>query len=153
MALFSKKEDTKKTKEEQKDIGVPSEKSAAVAPKAATDKKDEKVKEKKAKKPAKDAGANLMKPPVHILKAPRITEKAVYMTVNNVYVFEIAQDATKRDVIAAVQALYNVKPRKVNIVRKRPRSYVARFRNRKGKKRGLKKAYVFLKKGEKIDLV
>jgi large subunit ribosomal protein L23 len=114
---------------------------------------------KKAPKPAKtgkrpaDAGASLTKTPVRILKSPRVTEKAAYMTVNHTYVFEVAIDATKRDVIAVIQALYGVKPRKVNMVRKQPRAYVARFRNRRGQKAGMKKAYVFLNKDDKIDLV
>jgi large subunit ribosomal protein L23 len=74
------------------------------------------------------------------------------MTMQSGYVFEVAQDATKRDVLAAVKALYKVTPVKVNIVVKQPRAYVARFRNRRGMKSGMKKAYVFLKKGEKIDI-
>jgi len=145
MALFGKKEN----KDEKKDVV----KKDAPAPVAKKEKKEEKVVEKKAKKPASDAGARMVKPPVHIIKAPRITEKAVYMTMNHAYVFEVAQDATKNDVIAAIKALYGVTPRKVNIVRKKARRYVARFRNRKGIKSGMKKAYVYLKKGEKIDLV
>lgn len=147
MALFGKKEKKEEgiiKNVEKKDVAVP-------APKK--EKKVEKVVDKKAKKPDSDAGARMIKPPVQILKAPRITEKAVYMTLNHAYVFEVAQDATKRDIIAAVKALYGTTPRKVNIVRNQPRAFVARFRNRRGVKSGLKKAYVFLKKGEKIDLV
>ena len=94
----------------------------------------------------------MTKAPAQILLAPRITEKAAYMTVQNAYVFEVSPDATKRDIIAAVKALYGVTPRKVNIVRRQPRAYVARFRNRRGTKRGMKKAYIFLNKGDKIDL-
>jgi len=150
MAIFGKKEN----KEVKKDAPAPEvKKEKPASAKASAGKKEEKVVEKKAKKPASDAGARMVKPPVQIIKAPRITEKAVYMTMNHAYVFEVAQDATKNDVIAAVKALYGVSPRKVNIVRKQARRYVARFRNRRGVKSGLKKAYVFLKKGEKIDLV
>jgi large subunit ribosomal protein L23 len=146
MAFFGKKQ-----KKEEGIIASATNKDV-VSPKK--EKKEEKpVVEKKAKKPSSDAGARMIKPPVQILKAPRITEKAVYMTMNHAYVFEVAQDATKRDIIAAVKALYGVTPRKVNIVRNQPRAFVARFRNRRGVKSGLKKAYVFLKKGEKIDLV
>ncbi len=137
MALFSKKNEEKK---------VPAKEKKPAAKKA------DKPKEKKAKKPSSDAGANLTKAPGRILTAPRITEKAAYMTVNNTYVFEIARDATKRDVVAAIKALYKVTPRKVNVVNKKPRAYVARYRNRRGMKSGMKKAYVFLKKGDKIDL-
>jgi len=138
MAIFSKD-----NKEAKKEAPKKDSKNA---------KKDTPVKDKKATKPKSDAGGNLTKPPVHILKSPRITEKAAYMTVNNTYVFEVAMDATKRDVVAAVKALYKVTPRKVNMVVKKPRKFVARFRNRRGTKAGMKKAYVFLKKGDKIDL-
>ena len=93
----------------------------------------------------------LTKAPGRILLAPRITEKAVKMTVGRVYVFEVAPDATKRDVVIAVQEVYHVVPQKVHMVCKQPRAYVARMRNRQGTKAGLKKAYVFLKEGDKID--
>lgn len=144
MAIFGKKE------EQAKATRTAETEKTTVKKKAV--KKPDAVKEKKAKKPAKDAGAMLTKSPGRIMLVPRVTEKAVQMTVHNTYVFEVAMDATKRDIVTAIKTLYGVTPRKVNIVRKNPRAYVARFRNRRGTKSGLKKALVFLKKGEKIDL-
>jgi len=144
MAIFSKKEDKEKKAEAAKEAPKKETKKAA--------KKTDAPKEKKAKKPSKNIGANLTKAPGRIIKTPRITEKAAYMTMQNAYVFEVAMDATKRDVMTAIEALYKVSPRKVNIVRKSPRAYVARFRNRSGTKAGVKKAYVFLNKGDKIDI-
>ncbi|KKS29773.1 MAG: 50S ribosomal protein L23 [Parcubacteria group bacterium GW2011_GWA2_43_11] len=138
MAIFNKKTsegevENKKASEAKKDVAV--------------------VKNKKAVKPKGDtAGYNLTKEPGRIIKTPRITEKALQMTTSGTYVFEVAMDATKRDIVTAVQALYKITPRKINIVRRGPRPYVARFRNRRGTKVGVKKAYVFLKKGDKIDL-
>ncbi len=140
MALFTPKEDTAKS-------AKPSVKTVDVA-----EKKPRAKAKKVVHKISKSAGANLTKTPGRILKCPRITEKAVYMTLQHAYVFEVAADATKRDVATAVHALYNVQPVKVNMVVKQPRAYVARFRNRRGTKAGMKKAYVFLKKGEKIDI-
>jgi large subunit ribosomal protein L23 len=140
MSIFSKKENT---------INSATSKAGK---KASKTKKDVTVKEKKAVKPKSDAGANLTKAPGRIIISPRITEKAVYMTVNNTYVFEVAMDATKNDVKSAIKALFNVTPLKVNIIRKGPRTYIARSRNRRGTKKGIKKALVFLKKGEKIEL-
>jgi len=131
MAIFNKKEEKEATKK------APAKKT---------------VKKTEAKKPAKDAGANLTKAPGRIIKTPRITEKALQMTMQSTYVFEVAMDVTKRDVVTAVKSLYGITPVKVNIVRKAPRAYVARSRNRRGTKAGVKKAYVFLKKGDKIDL-
>ncbi len=144
MAIFGKKEEQVKEKRKA-DVEKPTTKKKAM-------KKTDTAKEKKAKKPAKGAGANLTKAPGRIMLVPRVTEKAVQMTVHNTYVFEVAMDATKRDIVTAIKTLYGVTPRKVNIVRKNPRAYVARFRNRRSTKSGLKKALVFLKKGEKIDL-
>jgi large subunit ribosomal protein L23 len=97
-------------------------------------------------------GANLTKTPGRILKNARITEKAAYMTLQSAYVFEVAQDATKNDIMKAVEALYGVVPRKVNVVNKPARHFVSRVRNRRGVKSGLRKAYVFLNKGDKIEL-
>ncbi len=144
MALFSKKQDTDVVAADapKKEQATPAAPKAAAKPAA---------KKRATKKGA--VGERMTKGPGRILKGPRVTEKAAYMTMQHAYVFEVAQDATKRDVIAVVRALYNVTPRKVNIVRKQPRAYVARTRNRIGTKSGMKKAYVFLQKGDKIDLV
>jgi large subunit ribosomal protein L23 len=149
MALFSKdkteeKKDAPK-KEEKKAVATVAEKKVKADSKPA--------KQAKAKKPTSSvAGGTLTKTPSRILKSPRITEKAAYMTMQNAYVFEVAQDATKRDIVAVVKALYGVTPEKVNIVNRAPRAYISRARNRRGTKPGIKKAYVFLKKGDKIDI-
>ena len=150
MAIFGKKEEKGKDNAPAKKDEKPVKKEEK---KKSTKKKaDAPVKEKKAKKPTSDAGARLTKAPGRIIISPLITEKAVQMTVNNVYVFEVAMDATKNDIKNAIRALYKVSPRKVNTVRRAPRKFVSRFRNRRGTKKGVKKAYVYLNKGEKIDL-
>jgi ribosomal protein L23 len=85
-----------------------------------------------AKKPTdKTPGSTLTKAPVHILKRALVTEKALYATVHSCYVFEVAEDATKRDIITVMKALYGVIPRKVSIVRRAPRAYISRARNRR----------------------
>lgn len=88
-----------------------------------------------------------------IIMKPRITEKAAISIDKNVYVFEIRRDATKRAVHDAIKALYSVTPVKVNIVNMQPRHYVSKMRGRNMTEHGLKKAYVYLKKGDRIDLV
>lgn len=88
-----------------------------------------------------------------VLLRPRVTEKATLANDKHVYVFEVSQDATKREVAEAVKAIYNVVPKKVTTVRMRPQAYVARMRGRKGQKSGYKKAYVHLKKGETLDVM
>ena len=88
-----------------------------------------------------------------ILIKPRITEKAVGQSEKNVYTFVVKRDATKHDVRDAVKALYNVTPVKVNIVNKQPRKYMARSKGRVISEKGMKKAYVYLKDGDSINLV
>ncbi len=110
---------------------------------------------KKEKKISKKKGeiTTLTKSADYILRGPRITEKAAYATVKNAYVFMVAVDATKRDIVAAIKQVYHVTPVKVNIVRVAPRKFVSPMRRRRGTHKGYKKAYVFLKKGDKIDTV
>lgn len=88
-----------------------------------------------------------------VIIKPRITEKAVAKSEQNVYTFTIRRDATKRDVAAAITAFYNVTPVKVNIVNKAPRQYMSRTKGRRLTEKGLKKAYVYLKDGDTISLV
>jgi large subunit ribosomal protein L23 len=88
-----------------------------------------------------------------VIKKPRITEKAALLGDKNVYVFEVARDASKTDVKNAVVALFQVSPVKVNIVNRVPRTTKSVSRNRTVTVRGQKKAYVFLKKGDTINLI
>ena len=88
-----------------------------------------------------------------IIVRPVITEKAAVLGDRNVYAFEVAPRATKFDVRAAVQKLWNVTPARINIVNRVPRSFVVKAKNRVGTHPGQRKAYVFLKKGDRIDLV
>jgi len=88
-----------------------------------------------------------------ILRSPRITEKAMRVSENNVYVFEVARNATKYDVRDAVKKFFNVTPVKVNIVNKAPRQFKTTNNRRTKTEHGMKKAYVYLKKGDTISLV
>ena len=88
----------------------------------------------------------------HVLLSPRVTEKAAIGSDAGVYVFNITKAATKPQVSAAVQELFKVTPRKINIVNSKPSSTVTRVTGRKGRTNGAKKAYVYLKEGDKIEL-
>lgn len=88
-----------------------------------------------------------------VIAGPRITEKAVGLGDKNVYTFTVRRDATKFLVRDAVKALYGVTPVKVNIVNKKPATRLAGARNRMVKVSGMKKAYVYLRKGDTINLV
>ena len=88
-----------------------------------------------------------------VIEGLRITEKSVKLGENNVYTFRVRRDATKFQVRDAVKAIYSVTPVKVNIVNKKPASRLSGSKNRMVKVPGMKKAYVYLKKGDTINLV
>ena len=116
--------------------------------------KDKKESTDAAKKPAvKSTALPTDRNLASVIIKPRITEKAVGMGERNVYTFVVRRDATKHDVRDAVRALFNVTPVKVNIVNKTPRQYMKRARGRVVSEKGLKKAYVYLKDGDTINLV
>jgi large subunit ribosomal protein L23 len=84
-----------------------------------------------------------------ILLRPRITEKASFRLESNVHTFEVASKATKKQVAEAVKVFYKVTPVKVSMVRNPAKEVF--IRGKKGIKAGVKKAYVYLKKGDKIE--
>ena len=86
-----------------------------------------------------------------ILRRPIISEKAASLSESNGIAFEVAADVTKEDVARAVEAIFNVKPTKVNIVVVKGK--VKSFRGRgTGIQRTVKKAYVSLPADAKLDL-
>ena len=86
-----------------------------------------------------------------ILRRPIISEKAAKLSESNGIAFEVAANATKEDVARAVEAIFNVKPTKVNIVVVKGK--VKSFRGRgTGTQRTVKKAYVSLPADAKLDL-
>ena len=86
-----------------------------------------------------------------VLRAPRVSEKTARLQeVSNQYVFEIAKDATKADVKAAVEQLFEVNVKAVNVVNVKGKSRA--FRNRAGRRGDWRKAYVTLADGQSIDV-
>lgn len=122
MALFGK--DTKDTKDTKKK--APAKKAAST------------------KVPAATVSGN-------VLLRPRITEKAAHLTAGNVYTFDVAPRATKTDVAKAIHAVYRVKPVKVAVVKTAGKKVRLRTRRGFGSRAASKKAYVYLKKGDRIE--
>lgn len=82
---------------------------------------------------------------------PRVTEKAVLkQEKSGVYTFNVEKEATKRDVLLEVKSKYKVTPLKINMVTIPKKNKF--FRGAWGKKGGGKKALVYLKKGDKINI-
>lgn len=85
-----------------------------------------------------------------IIRSPVVTEKSTMASENNQVVFDVAIDATKPAIKAAVEALFSVKVKAVNtLVRK---GKTKRFRNRLGVRNDVKKAIVTLAEGQSIDI-
>ena len=87
----------------------------------------------------------------NIIKNPRITEKASFNAEQNVYTFDVTENANKTEIKKAVFALYKVKPVKVNILRVQDKQIMSK--GKKGIKSGGKKALVYLKKEDKIEFI
>jgi large subunit ribosomal protein L23 len=86
-----------------------------------------------------------------IIIRPRITEKSGIMSENSsVYTFEVRKNANKPMIAQAIKALYKVTPTKVRIVNLPAKRVLVR--GKRGTSNGVKKAMVYLKKGEKINL-
>jgi len=93
-----------------------------------------------------------MKHSSHILLAPRVTEKGAYLSALGAYVFNVGENANKKDIAAAVKEIFKVTPRKVTVVRIPRKRVQTRGSRNMGQTAGGKKAYVFLNKGETIEL-
>ncbi len=86
-----------------------------------------------------------------MIKRPRISEKAALMSTKNVYTFDVAPNATKAEIVKSIIAQYKVTPLKIGIVTIRKNKVTVR--GKRGVTSGGKKAYVYLKKGDKIELI
>jgi large subunit ribosomal protein L23 len=89
----------------------------------------------------------------HIVISPRITEKGAYLSEKGAYVFNVTRDANKREIAEAIRTLYKVTPRRVNVVAVPAKGVLTRGTNRRGKTAAARKAYVYLNKGETIELM
>jgi len=82
--------------------------------------------------------------------SPVITEKSTLLSEQNKVVFKVADDASKDEIAAAVEALFNVKVTKVNTVVTKGKT--KRFRGIMGRRSDVKKAIVTLQEGQSIDV-
>ena len=85
-----------------------------------------------------------------VILAPHITEKATLLSEQNAVVFKVANDATKPEIKAAVEALFKVKVKAVNTLIRKGKN--RRFRGFKGRTSDIKRAVVTLAEGQSIDV-
>jgi large subunit ribosomal protein L23 len=87
---------------------------------------------------------------INVLVAPHVTEKtALAMQDSNQYAFRVRRDATKPDIKAAVELMFQVQVQSVNVVNEPGK--VRRFGKTPGRTQDWKKAYVRLAPGQTID--
>lgn len=85
-----------------------------------------------------------------IIKSPAITEKGTLVSEKNQVVFTVAATATKPEIKKAVEGLFGVKVKAVNtLVRK---GKTRRFRGQPARLSDVKRAYVTLEDGQRLDV-
>ena len=100
-----------------------------------------------AKKPQKAAiGINHY----DVVLAPHITEKSTLLSEQNAVVFKVANDATKPQIKAAVEALFDRKVASVNTLTQKGKT--KRWKGRPYQRSDVKKAIVTLAEGQTIDV-
>ena len=85
-----------------------------------------------------------------LIRSPVITEKATMGSEYNQVTFRVPLDASKPEIKAAVEKLFEVEVRAVNTIRQRGK--VKRFKGRPGKRPDYKEAIVSLAEGHMIDV-
>ena len=81
---------------------------------------------------------------------PVITEKATIASEHNQYVFKVRREATKPQIKAAVESLFDVKVTAVNTLLRKGKRKV--FRGIRGQQQDVKKAIVTLADSHRIDV-
>ena len=88
---------------------------------------------------------------MNVLIAPIVSEKATMVAEkSNVVTFKVLQDATKHEIMAAVQLMFNVEVKGVSVLNTKGKA--KRFGKSMGRRDNVRKAYVMLKPGQEINL-
>lgn len=85
-----------------------------------------------------------------VILAPVVTEKSTRVSEHNQVVFKVRQQATKPEIKAAIEGLFNVKVTAVNTLVQKGK--MKRFKGRVGFRSDVKKAIVTLAEGQSIDV-
>jgi large subunit ribosomal protein L23 len=81
-----------------------------------------------------------------VILSPHITEKATLLSEHNAVVFKVADSATKPQIKAAVEALFNTKVKTVNTIVSKGKS--KRWKGKPYTRSDVKKAIVTLAEGQ-----
>ena len=85
-----------------------------------------------------------------IVLAPHITEKSTMLSEANAVVFKVAPKATKPEIKAAIEALFNVKVTNVNTIVTKGKT--KRWQGKPYQRSDVKKAIIRLAEGQSIDV-
>lgn len=85
----------------------------------------------------------------NVIRGPHITEKATLGSEYGQVTFQVAKDASKPQIKAAVETLYGVKVKAVNTLIQKGKN--KRFKGVLGRRSDFKKAVVTLEEGQMID--
>jgi large subunit ribosomal protein L23 len=85
-----------------------------------------------------------------IVLAPHITEKSTMLSEANAVVFKVVPTATKPEIKAAIEALFNVSVTNVNTIVTKGKT--KRWKGRPYQRSDMKKAIVTLAQGQTIDV-
>lgn len=99
---------------------------------------------------AKNKSNNVTAAMYDTLVRPVITEKSMVSSEAGKVVFIVPLSATKNEVKAAVEAIFNVTVKKVNTIKQFGK--VKGYRGRQGKRSDYKKALITLADGQNIDV-
>ena len=88
---------------------------------------------------------------MNLLLSPVVSEKATLVAeTGNVVTFKVLQDATKPEIKAAVELLFKVEVKSVNVMNVKGKT--KRFGRSIGRRDHVRKAYVMLKPGQELNL-
>ena len=85
-----------------------------------------------------------------IIRSPVVTEKSTLASEHGQIVFDVAIDATKSDIKAAVEGLFSVKVKAVNTLVRKGKMKI--FKNIRARQTDTKRAIVTLEEGHTIDV-
>ncbi|GAB5481982.1 50S ribosomal protein L23 [Sphingorhabdus sp. EL138] len=85
-----------------------------------------------------------------VIVGPHITEKSTLLSENNAVVFKVANTATKPQIKAAIEALFDVKVKGVNTMVQKGKT--KKWKGRPYTRNDVKKAVVTLAEGQTIDI-
>lgn len=88
----------------------------------------------------------------HIIKRPIISEKSMAAAKNGKFSFIVASDADKIEIKSAVEAQFNVTVTAVETIMQKGKTKRVGLRRMEKNVAPVKKAYVTLKEGQKIDM-